>query len=193
MRTPPLHEQPALTKSPKIQSCCWSSSTKLYKMPEKIDPRKVVGGKVHALSWNVTSEAESKRVYGSKWKTATVNGTVIEVNKRGKDNSKTVQTYVNASYMFPNEVSRSKEFHLKSVKKFWPTDEPATTAVPPQLPDERTIEPPNPPQAPPAQWESPTLVPQQQQDSNTNLSSSCTWENWNVSTSIWYSLFVFAL
>ena len=61
--------------------------------------------------------------------------------------------------MFPSEVSRSKELHLKSVKKFWPTDKPATTTVPPPIQVGPTIDPPIPPPAPPAppaQWESPT-------------------------------------
>ena len=128
-------------------------------MPRDIDPRTVVGGKVHALACHVTSEAETKRVYGSNWKSATVNGTVLEVRKQTKDNKKNLQTYVYASYMFPSEVSRSKELHLKSVKKFWPTDEPATTTVPPPIQVGPTIDPPIPPPAPPAppaQWESPT-------------------------------------
>ena len=128
-------------------------------MPRDIDPRTVVGGKVHALACHVTSEAETKRVYGSNWKSATVNGTVLEVRKRTKANNKNLQTYVYASYMFPSEVSRSKELHLKSVKKFWPTDEPATTTVPPPIQVGPTIDPPIPPPAPPAppaQWESPT-------------------------------------
>ena len=76
--------------------------------------------------------SKTKRVYGSNWKSATVNGTVLEVRKQTKDNNKNLQTYVYASYMFPTQVSRSKELHLKSVKKFWPTDEPATTTIPPQ-------------------------------------------------------------
>ena len=132
-------------------------------MPRDVDPRTVVGGRVHALACHVTSEAEAKRVYGSNWKSATVNGTVLEVRKRTKDNNKNGQTYVYASYMFPTEVSRQKELHLKSVKKFWPTDEPATTTVPPQSEVGPTINQPNPPTAPPAppaQWESPIVNPE---------------------------------
>ena len=82
-------------------------------MPRDVDPRTVVGGRVHALACHVTSEAEAKRVYGSNWKSATINGTVLEVRKRTRDNNKNVQTYVYASYMFPTEVSRQKELHLK--------------------------------------------------------------------------------
>ena len=132
MRTPPLHHQPPLTKSPERQPFSSNWPTKLCTMPCYVNPRTVVGGWVHALSYHVTSEAKAKRVYGLNWKSATINGTVLEVRKRTKDNNKNVQTYVYASYMFSTQVSRSKELHLKSVKKFWPTDEPATTTVPPQ-------------------------------------------------------------
>ena len=156
MRTPPLHHQPPLTKSPERQPFSLNPSTKLCKMPcNNIDPRTVVGGKVRALACHVTSEAETKRVYGSNWKSATVNGTVLEVRKRTKDNNKNLQTYLYACYMFPTDVSQSKELHLKSVKKFWLTDKLATTTIPPPIEVRPTINSSNPltaPPAPPAQW-----------------------------------------
>ena len=44
------------------------------------DPRRVVGGQVHALAKHVTAEAECRRLFGSNWNQKLVDGEVVDVS-----------------------------------------------------------------------------------------------------------------
>ena len=47
-----------------------------------IDPRRVVGGQMHALDKHVTHASECRRLFGSNWVSIIVNRTVIQCYDR---------------------------------------------------------------------------------------------------------------
>ena len=83
-----------------------------------IDPRRVEGGKVHALAHHVTSESECNRRYGSNAKTKKVNERVIQVRNTPTSTGRT-STLVEALYKLDVATTKQCWLNIRSVKKDW--------------------------------------------------------------------------
>ena len=95
----------------------------------RTDERLVVGGQVHALARNVTSEAETKRLYGSNWKTKFVNGKVLSFRFEASTDGGRGSYYITARYTFSPTTTKVKEINKRSVKKGLAPGSDAATAA----------------------------------------------------------------
>ena len=69
-----------------------------------VDERRVIGARVEALARHVTSESETRRLYGSNWKTKLVSGTVVsfrDQNEGMEGRGKRKNWLVTADYEMP--------------------------------------------------------------------------------------------
>jgi len=100
-----------------------------------VDERRVIGARVEALARHVTSESETRRLYGSNWKTKLVSGTVVsfrDQNEGMEGHGKRKNWLVTADYEMPGRKKRC-ELNIRSVKKANQAPAP-TEETPPQLP-----------------------------------------------------------
>lgn len=83
------------------------------------DPRRVVGNKVQAKAFHVTSESESRRLYGSNWKTKLLDGIVTAVRDKNGGNTsarKRSNWMITAEYDV-GDNKKVKELNIRSVLK----------------------------------------------------------------------------
>jgi hypothetical protein len=77
----------------------------------------VIGGKLHAFAYHVTSEAECSRQYGSKKKTKLMSGSVVSVEK-GRTATGRANWFLEADLQLGVDVAsmKSKSLNVRSVR-----------------------------------------------------------------------------
>ena len=82
------------------------------------DPRRMEGGKVHALACHVANLSECNRRYGSNAKSKLVNGRVVSVQNRPTATGR-ASTMVRAMYKLSQQETKEAELNIRSVKEGW--------------------------------------------------------------------------
>ena len=128
--------------------------------PTGSDPRKYVGGRIHAKATFITAVSECRRRYGARYKDKMLNGTVLNCSSKTSRTSNKRQTFVQGEFEI-GDTTRVVELLLRNVGRGHIPDingdnqsqsllshDASTTTVSTNNEDDSTIPFPNGPQVP---------------------------------------------